>query len=224
MLFDVGDTLLIEQRFDLEAGIAAAVGELADERVLAREFTAEAQALRAVHREAHLASWLQRHVNALANDSVDRIEDRVWRAVVALTPFPGVADVIRRLAHDHIPMAAISNAAFSGRVLMDELARHDLAPFVQFVISSADLDVRKPAPAIYHAALARLNTSAARTWFVGDTPDEDIAGAIAVGLPAFLLQTAHAPVEHTDGFRILRNWTDFVSAYATAIGPSAHAS
>lgn len=74
ILFDVGNTLLIEERFDLEAGIAVAVDDFADARVLAEQFRAEVVACHAVDREPRLASWLQRHVSSLADHSVDRIE------------------------------------------------------------------------------------------------------------------------------------------------------
>lgn len=192
MLFDVGNTLLAEQGFDLNAGIAAVVPQRGDVVVLAEAFRVESLACHDTQRELRLASWLQRHVSTLACESVDAIEDHIWPAVVTLMPYPGVVGVLQRLALDGVRMAAISNAAFSGRALLAELTRHRLGSFLQFVLSSADLGVRKPASAIYAAALERLCAEASRTWFIGDTLDEDMAGATDVGLNALWLP-AHRP-------------------------------
>ncbi len=38
---------------------------------------------------------------------------------------------------------------------------------------------RKPAREIFDAAVSRLGVAANQTWFIGDTVDEDIAGARA---------------------------------------------
>jgi putative hydrolase of the HAD superfamily len=93
-----------------------------------------------------------------------------------------VAALLRRLSADGVAVAAVSNASFSGRVLHRELSRHGLGADVRFVLSSADLGIRKPAPALFRAALARLGVAAERAWFVGDTFAEDVVGALAAGL------------------------------------------
>ena len=117
-------------------------------------------------------------------------------------------------------MAALSNAAFSGRVLMRELGRHGLATFLRFVIASADVGLRKPAPAVYRMALRRLDAESRNAWFIGDTLDEDISGAIEVGLTAFLLQPTPAPGNPGDGYKVVRSWEELYDAYAAAAGHS----
>jgi HAD superfamily hydrolase (TIGR01509 family) len=219
VLFDVGDTLLVEQRFDLEAGIAAVVRQSDDVTALAEAFRTELLACHKARRELRLASWLQHSVPALAGHAVDEIEDRIWPAVVTLYPCSGIVGVLQRLARDGVRMAAISNAAFSGRVLLAELTRHELGAFFQFVLSSADLGVRKPAPAIYHVALKRLRAQPYDTWFVGDTLDEDIAGAINVGLTGFLLQPAPSERDRSNGQHVVRRWQEFADAYTQAARP-----
>jgi len=81
VLFDVGDTLLVEQRFDLDAGIAAAVGRHTDFRAIADAFRAETLKSHERHEELRLAAWLQHRVPALARRSVDWIEEQIWPAV-----------------------------------------------------------------------------------------------------------------------------------------------
>jgi len=43
-------------------------------------------------------------------------------------------------------------------------------------------------------------------------------------LTAFLLQPTRGPVEPSDEFFIVRDWADFITVYAAATSPSAHAS
>jgi FMN phosphatase YigB (HAD superfamily) len=146
VLFDVGDTLLVEERFDLEAGIAAAVGQSATVPALANAFRVDLALSHRSQHELSLAAWLQQHVPALATESVDSLEGRVWPAVVSLAPAPGALAVLTRLASDGVRMAAVSNAAFSSRCLSRELERLRFGPYLAFVISSADVGRRKPQP------------------------------------------------------------------------------
>jgi putative hydrolase of the HAD superfamily len=213
VLFDVGDTLLVEQRFDLEAGLAAVVPESDAIPALAKAFRARVRACHKTHEESRLASWLRRRVPSLNRTPVDEIEECIWREVVTLSPSPGVIDVLQRLAHAGVPMAAISNAAFSGRVLLAELGRHGLGHFFQFVLSSADLGVRKPAPKIFEVALERLAVPSAQAWFVGDTLEEDVAGALYAGLTVFWLNQTDGVHHPPTGCRVLRSWSEFLTVY-----------
>jgi FMN phosphatase YigB (HAD superfamily) len=224
VLFDVGDTLLIEERFDLEAGIAAAVGPRVDVSELAHAFRAELARSHQACRELWLASWLQQRVPSLAHESVDGIEDRIWPPVVTLSPAPGIAAVLSRLASDGVPMAAVSNASFSSRILMAELVRHRLATSLRFVLSSADIGLRKPAPEMFRSALHRLGVAAEGAWFVGDTPEEDIVGATAVGLTCFLMRPRTGAGRVAEGCCILTDWAAFYDTYVGTAHSSPQAS
>jgi HAD superfamily hydrolase (TIGR01549 family) len=212
VLFDVGDTLLVEERFDLEAGLAAVVHDRDVIPVLASAFRADALARHGTQHELLLTSWLQQRVPALKPAHPDEIEDRIWRAVVTLSPTPGAADVLQRLAHDGVRLAAISNAAFSGRVLLAELSRHGMGRFLRFVLSSADLGVRKPATTIFNVALERLAARPEHAWFIGDTLNEDVAGALDAGLTVFWLNQAEG-VHPPPGCHVLRSWSEFLTVY-----------
>jgi HAD superfamily hydrolase (TIGR01549 family) len=213
VLFDVGDTLLVEQRFDLEAGLAAVVPQSDAIPALAKAFRARVRVCQKTHEELQLASWLQRRLPSLSGARVEEIEDRIWHEVVTLSPSPGVIDVLQQLARDGVPMAAISNAAFSGRVLLAELSRHGLGHFFRFVLSSADLGVRKPAPKIFEVALERLAVPSAQAWFVGDTFDEDVAGALNAGLTVFWLSQTEGVHPLPMGCHVLRSWSEFLTVY-----------
>src|SRR3954462_8200884 len=91
VLFDVGDTLLAETRFDLETGIASVVNTHTHIPLLATSFRAEVVASHLRQSEPSLAGWLREHVPELVLRSAESIEDTIWDAVVSLEPQPGAA-------------------------------------------------------------------------------------------------------------------------------------
>jgi FMN phosphatase YigB (HAD superfamily) len=215
ILFDIGGTVLDERRYDLEAGVRSLIGQ--DPGVVAeicRTFRVERDDCHRVNRELDLPKWLVERLSL--RDDLATLEDALWSVIVTLTPVPGIETVLRRLRSDRIPIAAISNAPFSARILEAELGKHDLSGFFQFVLSSADLGFRKPAPVIFETALSRLGATAGQTWFIGDTFREDIVGATGAGLrPIFISQEPVEPGNDYSGLRI-RNWNEFMGIYEAA--------
>ncbi|CAM3353601.1 HAD family hydrolase [Deinococcus saxicola] len=72
------------------------------------------------------------------------------------------------------------------------LAGLDLTRRVDDVVISRAVGLSKPDPAIYRLALSRLGVTAADSWFVGDSPRNDVSGPQAAGLRAAFLPTGHA--------------------------------
>jgi putative hydrolase of the HAD superfamily len=62
------------------------------------------------------------------------------------------------------------------------IARH-----LSAAVDSAEVGFCKPDPAIFHAALARLEAGPAESVFIGDSPARDMAGARGVGMRHVLL-------------------------------------
>jgi putative hydrolase of the HAD superfamily len=100
--------------------------------------------------------------------------DMVDEFVVAL---PGVDATLRALRDRGINVAVLTNGWSE---LQQCKARR--AGFSGTVIVSDDIGARKPATAAFDTLLAQLGTPAARTWYVGDSPETDIAGAQRAGL------------------------------------------
>jgi HAD superfamily hydrolase (TIGR01549 family) len=215
ILFDIGGTVLDERRYDLEAGVRKLVGQ--DPGAVAeicRTFRTERDESHRANRELDLPKWLVARLSLC--DDLTTLEDTLWSVIVTLTPVPGIETVLRRLRSDRIPIAAISNAPFSTRILEAELEKHGLGGFFQFVLSSADLGFRKPASAIFETALSRLGVAAGQTWFIGDTFREDIVGATAAGLrPIFISQEPVEVGTNYAGLQI-RNWSEFLPIYEAA--------
>jgi len=215
ILLDVGDTILRQHWFDLSLGIDAIVHDRARSEELATAFHEYELPAYARGDECLLAEWLRLRVPSIAELPAETIEDRIWATVVRMEPLPRVDQVLASLGDDRVPVGAVSNAAFSSRAICAELARHGLATQLQFVLSSADLRIRKPAPGIYAAALERLRSRASETWFVGDTFDEDIVGATAVGLQPVWLTSGRTVDRPSFDVPVVRDWSEFLTLYSS---------
>lgn len=68
--------------------------------------------------------------------------------------------------------------------LLDEL---DLRPYFDLVLASGEVGIQKPDPAIFAAALERINARAEASIYVGDNYWADVIGARRAGLTPILL-------------------------------------
>jgi putative hydrolase of the HAD superfamily len=172
---------------------------------------AEMAYYRAHHDEA--GDWpglrdLRRRCAAVVQESLGTplpladVEDALL-AAVRFRPYPEVPEVLWRLRAEGARLAVVSNWDVS---LHDVLERTALRPLVDAVVISAELGVAKPDPAIFRAALERLDATADDALHVGDSLEHDVAGARAAGLEAILVARdgARAP----DGVRTVSSLTE----------------
>lgn len=99
--------------------------------------------------------------------------DMVEEFVVAL---PGVDTTLMKLRDSGIKVAILTNGWSE---LQQRKARR--AGFSGTVLVSDEIGELKPSRAAFERLLAELGTEAARTWYVGDSPESDVAGAHAAG-------------------------------------------
>lgn len=77
--------------------------------------------------------------------------------------------------------------------LLEVLERTGLAPWLDDVLTSAEVGARKPDPLIFHRGLARAGATADEALHVGDSPVEDLEGARAAGIAAVLIRRDGEP-------------------------------
>lgn len=120
----------------------------------------------------------------LSEAVVARLHADFWTRLASFTrPFPEVIDTLTRLRRSGVKLGIITNG--SNRVQEEKIRRLGLAGLMDVVLVSEREGVRKPDAEIFERALERLGVTPSDAWFVGDSPDADIAGAIAAGLRAF---------------------------------------
>jgi HAD superfamily hydrolase (TIGR01509 family) len=105
---------------------------------------------------------------------------------------PAHATVLRDIARTH-RLALVSNFDHSATAHA-LLARHDLDRVFSAVLFSIDFGRRKPHPAIFQEALSRLDAPPSAALFVGDSLDDDVAGARGAGIDSAWIDWAGAPL------------------------------
>ena len=181
----------LRTRFDLELSIEEAQGAIRAEIAFYR---ANHDAARD---RASLASLRRRAAIALREALPQRARDvplgpltEALLAALRFRPFPEVPDALARARAAGARLVVVSNWDVS---LHDVLADTGLAPLLDGVVTSAELGIGKPAPAIFRRGLELAGVRAEEALHVGDELEVDVAGARAAGIPALLLVREGAP-------------------------------
>jgi putative hydrolase of the HAD superfamily len=98
--------------------------------------------------------------------------------------FPDAAPALRDLRELGLRIVVVSNWDCS---LPEVLARIGLDAAVDAVVTSAMVGAPKPDRRIFDAALAAAGCAPHEALHVGDSAEHDLAGALAAGIPALLL-------------------------------------
>lgn len=120
----------------------------------------------------------------------DEHADAVIAAFIAewntgVTDIDGVPEMLRDLATEH-RLAVVSNT-HDPDLVPDHLERLGIASYLDVVVLSVEVGVKKPHPDIYQTALALLGARPEDAVFVGDTVDADHAGPVRAGMRALLI-------------------------------------
>jgi putative hydrolase of the HAD superfamily len=160
----------------------------------ARYAEARAAAIETVERHPELDHdeevWVlftERIIRGMGGDS-DRAYEcavemtRGWENAANFDLFEDTLPVLAELRAHGLKIGLVSN---TGRDLRAFIDHHALD--VDAAVGSASHGKTKPHPAIFQAALDELSVSAAEAAMVGDSPEDDVAGARALGMRAFLI-------------------------------------
>ena len=139
-------------------------------------------------RRAFFARYEQRVLKGAGVDASEELADRVWGRVrkipQSLALFDDVLPALRDLKGRRIIIGLISNMYQD----LDELCRRlEMAPFLDFVVSSQSAGAEKPHAKIFQAALDKAGVQPDEALHVGDQYHGDVAGARGVGIHPVLL-------------------------------------
>jgi putative hydrolase of the HAD superfamily len=133
---------------------------------------------------ASLADLRERCVAVLSRQLGVEVSVESLVESVRFNAYADAAPALTALRERGLRLAAVSNWDCSlGRVL----ERCGLDGLLDGAISSAEAGARKPDPAIFAPALELVGCRPEEALHVGDTPEEDVAGAEAAGIRALLL-------------------------------------
>jgi putative hydrolase of the HAD superfamily len=124
---------------------------------------------------------------AVPRELVQKIHEMEYRAVVSLrTVPPENLQALENLRARGLKLGLVSNAHFLPALLLEDFERLGLAQYMDAIVTSSQLGVRKPHPAIFEHVLAELEISPAEAVFVGDKMREDVVGPKELGMRAVL--------------------------------------
>jgi len=105
-------------------------------------------------------------------------------SAIRFDAYPDAVPALGTLRDRGLRLLAVSNWDCS---LPGVLARCGLDGLLDGTVTSAETGAPKPDPAIFAAALERAGCEAGEALHVGDTADEDVAGARAAGIRSLLI-------------------------------------
>jgi putative hydrolase of the HAD superfamily len=136
----------------------------------------------------------------------------VLLAALRFRPYPDAAPALDALRARWLRLVVVSNWDFS---LHDILAANGLGERLHGVITSAELGAAKPSPAIFAHALTLAGVRPEFAIHVGDTVEEDVAGALAAGItPVLVRRDGMEPATAPDGVRTISSLSEL-----TALAP-----
>jgi putative hydrolase of the HAD superfamily len=172
---------------------------------------------------AEISYYLAHHLEGSDRERLDDLRDRCAVAMMEalelpgldhatarramlgsleFTPFPDALEGLAELrSHGHV-LVVVSNWDCS---LPDWLRSTGLLELVDGVVTSAEAGAAKPDPAVFRRALALAGVDGAGAVHVGDSIENDVAGARAAGIRAILVQRDSGA---TAGVQTVRALTD----------------
>jgi HAD superfamily hydrolase (TIGR01509 family) len=187
--FDLDHTLAIDNRLERVAFLhllevvlgegGRTVGTLADEidsidELLARQrrgdFSIEV-AVRQFVTDRDLEP-AESHVERFRRSAVEMVDE-------FLVTLPDVRSTLAALRERGIAVAVLSNG---WNPL--QMRKAEVAGFRGPILVSSEIGEQKPAPRAFETLLRTLGTAPQESWYVGDDPRSDVAGAQAIGMRA----------------------------------------
>ena len=190
LFFDLGNTLISEKRAE-EDRIQQMVRVFAE-----RSMQVSAEAIERAFKEASAEfapRFIVRVVEKLANNLSDRafILQRVKYRKELEKPYPEAYEVLSRLA----PRYRIGVIANQSAGTQARLESYGLASFISLCLSSAEVGLEKPDPAIFRLALEQAQCEPHQVVMIGDRIDHDIRPAKLLGWKTIRLLQEFAMVQ-----------------------------
>jgi putative hydrolase of the HAD superfamily len=222
VIFDLGDTVLRLHTVDwIRANEAILKFAEKDTLITPEELQDIANHINAEFEQVRIESMIEQDVisfyrllfdtaGIMLSVSHEEAARICWDTAYSFIPEEGIYDVLDTLERHDIKTGILSNTAFSGILIEEELKKHDLLRRFSFVISSADYGVRKPHTRIYDITARKMELEPEDIWFVGDKHQFDIRGAIATGMyPVWYNPRDGKPDPQYDCLEI-NHWNEFI--------------
>ena len=232
VLFDYGQTLIAEQKFDGVRGTEAVLQyatrnkyHLSAEQVQDKANEINQELGRFDPAKRHLfqieipnimfSPYLYESQGieiALSSSEIDTV---FWNAAAPGTPTEGIKDFLAYLRSKGIRTGVISNISFAPSVVAERINRLLPENTFEFIITSSNYIFRKPNKRIFNLALEKSQLQPDEVWYIGDQYECDVKGSLNAGLlPIWYIGAIDLPYtmeeEHSMGKNILtvKTWSE----------------
>ncbi|MDE7283247.1 MAG: HAD family hydrolase, partial [Lachnospiraceae bacterium] len=185
VLFDYGQTLVAEQKFNGIKGTEAVLQyatknkyNLSAEQVQAKANEINQELGRLDPEKRHLfqieipnimfTPYLYESQGieiALSNSEIDTI---FWNAAMPGTPTEGIKDFLEYLKNKGIRTGVISNITFAPSVVSERINKLLPENTFEFIITSSNYIFRKPNKRLFDLALEKAGLKSDEVWYIGD--------------------------------------------------------
>ena len=226
ILFDYGQTLIAEQKFDGVKGTEAVLKYATKNKYnLSAEQVQEKAS--AINKELGRFDPQKRHLeyievpNAmftpylyesqgievpLGSEEIDTI---FWNAAAPGKPTEGMKEFLEYLKSNGIRTGVISNIAYAAAVVTERI--NSLLPenAFEFIITSSNYMFRKPDRRIFDLALEKAELAPEDVWYIGDQYECDIKGALSAGLfPVWYIGAIDLPYIEDKNILTVKSWNE----------------
>jgi len=197
IIFDIGDTLLREEKPDYIYGINKILEYSNNpDNVTAKEIQDMAISMNkdfgrngedSIDTLIEVPNFqfyrfLYEYFNIEFLKAQDEMEKLFYDAVHCFYKTDGINDFLRFLRKSGIRTGIISNAGISGWILKEEIKRQFEDHNFEFVIVTSDYAYRKPSKRIFELALKKARLTADKVFYAGDKYNKDVIGAASAGI------------------------------------------
>lgn len=209
ILFDYGQTLADEKKFDGIAGTKALLEYAVENRfdLTPEQIQAEADKInneigRFDPERIHLfqieipngmfTNYFYGSLGitfspTLSQNDIDRI---FWDASSPAKPTEGISDLLSYLKDVHIRTGVISNISYGGNVIAERINRLLPDNDFEFIIATSEYMFRKPNRRIFDLALVKAGLEVGDVWYIGDNFECDVIGSHNAGMTPVLYDGA----------------------------------
>lgn len=224
ILFDYGQTLINEEKFDGVKGTAEVL-----KYAIKNKYNRTAEQVQNVadliNKELGRFEPLKRHlfqIEVSSNKfsaylyesqgielsiSYDEADKIFWDASSPGTATKGINEFLHFLKEQEIRTGVISNISYSGKDLEDRINTIIPDNDFEFIISTNEYMFRKPNRRIFDLALEKADLQAGDVWYIGDQYECDIVGAKGAGIyPVWYIGAIDLPYAVREEVLTITNW------------------
>lgn len=228
ILFDYGQTLVAEQRFDGIKGTEAVLKyatrnkyNLTAEQIQERANELNKEFGRYDPGKKHLRQieipntmftpYLYDSLGieiALSNAEIDTV---FWDAAAPGAPAEGMENFLEYLKNKGIRTGVISNISYAQSAVAGRINRMLPGNSFEFIITSSNYIFRKPNRRIFDLALEKAGLNPDETWYIGDQYECDIKGALNAGIfPVWYIGAIDLPYKDDKNILTVKTWDNLM--------------